>query len=243
MHKNYPKKFWDKVSVRKIGNSYGVLLDGKEIATPAKNVLMLENEALIHQIAKEWTHIQQDINPSLMPLSRLAMTYIDQLQHQPESLKAWINQGLEYLPTDLLLFPSPQPEELRKQEDLLWLPLIDKAQKLLNFTFKQSEDLQIYNENQRIGNSIFNSVYSFDALAASVFPCIIYATGSVILAFLILQQQASFDDVIHACQLQENYQKNIWGSDPEQEAQLIQQQFEIKQFFSWVDCCLNSHKT
>ncbi len=244
MDKSYPKRFWNKVSVQKIATtaSYGIMLDDKKVATPARNPLILDNEALIYKIAEEWEHIQQDVHPGLMPLSRLAMTYIDQLQDRPEALKAWLNQGLEYLSTDLLLFPSHQPKKLRMQEDLLWLPLIDKAQILLNFTFKQSEDLQVDGHNQRIGNSIFASIYALNALAASVFPCLVYATGSVILALLILQQQISLEDTINACQIQENYQKKLWGDDPEQEAQLKMQTFEIKQFFCWADCCSNNGK-
>lgn len=243
MYKNSLKKFWTEVSVQENDGFYTLLLDGKAVTTPSKKTLSLENKALIDKISDEWRNLNHDINPSLMPLSRLAMTYIDQFQDQPENLKAWLLQGLEYLSTDLLLFPSEQPKQLREKEDLLWLPLINKAQTLLNFNFKQNENLQPDDHNQRIGNSIFNDIYALNALAASVFPCIIRSTGSVILAFLTLKKQISFNDVVNACQIQENHQKNIWGDDPEQNAQLTMQSFEIKQFLSWVDCCLNAQKS
>ncbi len=236
MASNFPKKFWNAVTINKEDQFYTLYLDDKAARSPGGNILQLHNTCLMEKIAQEWQSIHEYIDPNKMPLSRLAMTYMDKLQHDKENMKNWLWQGLDYLSTDLLLFPSDQ-EKLRQEEDAIWLPLIKKAEELLDCNFIQSDSLQVPEQNARIAQTIFDSVYSVDFLKISVILCLVQSTGSVILAYLALKQEISAQQIIEASQLQEQFQMRIWGEIDEQNACLQQQAFEIKQFMNWVFCC------
>ncbi len=75
-----PKRFYKSVDVAPAeppASGYLVLLDGRQVKTPAKATLLLPNEASARLVASEWDAQLEKIDPSQMPMTRLANTAID----------------------------------------------------------------------------------------------------------------------------------------------------------------------
>ena len=73
-----PKRFYKKVALKdEDGGGASLLLDGKAVRTPGKALLLLRTRALAEAIAAEWRGQGERIDPSTMPLTRLANSAID----------------------------------------------------------------------------------------------------------------------------------------------------------------------
>ena len=73
-----PKRFYKKVALKdEDGGGASLLLDGKAVRTPGKALLLLRTCALAEAIAAEWRGQGERIDPSTMPLTRLANSAID----------------------------------------------------------------------------------------------------------------------------------------------------------------------
>src|SRR5262245_20643476 len=91
------------------GQGVPVLLDGKPIRTPAKEVLAAPSLQLAQAIAAEWDAQREAIDPALMPLTRLANAIIDGVVKRPQPAAAEIEK---YLGSDLLFYRAEEPERL-----------------------------------------------------------------------------------------------------------------------------------
>src|ERR1700760_4867019 len=80
---------------------FAVNLDDKPIHTPKRRPLAAPTLPLAEAIAAEWEAQQDNIDPSTMPLTRLANAIIDGVADAPDEVRAEIEK---YLGTDLLFY-------------------------------------------------------------------------------------------------------------------------------------------
>src|SRR6185312_14803772 len=103
-----PKRFYKTVSVGEEGG-FTVLLDGKQARTPLKRPLALPARALAEKAAQEWDAQTGEIDPTQMPMTRLANLAIDQAAEKAADLQEEI---LRYAAFDLVLYRAGEPEGL-----------------------------------------------------------------------------------------------------------------------------------
>lgn len=90
---------------------YGVTVDGRVIKTPMGQTLAVPSALLAAQIAAEWDAVTDQIQPTQMPLMRLACTTLDQTAHH---MSVYQEQALNFVPTDTLCFwADPTRDEER----------------------------------------------------------------------------------------------------------------------------------
>ena len=71
-----------------------MLLDGKQVFTPARKPLAAPSRALAEAIAAEWNAQKDEIDPARMPLTRLANAVIDAVAEQPDAVADEIEKYL-----------------------------------------------------------------------------------------------------------------------------------------------------
>lgn len=225
-----PQKFWKNVEVNQDVQGYSIFLDGRILKTPQKKVVIMPNKFIATAVAKEWQSQESHIKPRTMPLSRLVMTLIDQLQDNPQKQAQWMDEAIQYLETDLLLFPSPSPQELYMKEQMQWLPLIDWIGDVLHHQFHVYEGLVVsqYNHKAMVYLKEFIQNYSFWKQAA--FATLVSVCGSAIVAFAVAEGKIDGDRAKKAVLVQEYYQRDQWGNDAELDAQITNKEFEILAF-------------
>lgn len=143
-------------------HQYRILLDGKELKTPARNLLHLPSIHLAAAIAIEWD-AQSDkkgIQPATMPLMTLACTAIDQILISSEATK---ETCLKYLYTDSALYFTTDEDRilLRKQNEHL-RPVIRwfkrnfdiELETCQSMTVKLKHSPQVIEKVSRIVNSL-----------------------------------------------------------------------------------------
>src|SRR5215469_16301168 len=116
------KRFYKDVTVGPAENGFAVLLDGKPVRTPGRNMLILPTERLAAAIALEWQAQGDEVIATTMPLLRLANTVIDGVAvHRDEVIDAILRFG----ENDLLCYRAHQPPELVARQKSGWDPLLD----------------------------------------------------------------------------------------------------------------------
>lgn len=225
-----PQKFWKNVEIQQNAQGFIILLDNRELKTPLKKPIILPNLAIAQEIATEWKNQDGHIKPRTMPLSRLVMTIIDQLQDNPTKQAEWLDVAVQYLETDLLLFPSPSPHALYLKEQEQWLPLIQWAGEILNHQFFVHEGLSVSSYNKKAVDSLKKHVQNYQLWKQAAFDTFVQICGSPIVAFAVAEGKIDGKEAQKTVLVQEYYQRNQWGSDAELDAQIANKEFEISAF-------------
>ena len=76
-----PKRFWQDVSISKVGNGYSILLDGRGVNTPAKAPLILPTLQLAEAVAAEWREQIEVVDPAAMPFTGAANAALDKVKN------------------------------------------------------------------------------------------------------------------------------------------------------------------
>ena len=109
-----------------------MLLDGKQVFTPARKPLAAPTRALAEAIAVEWNAQEDKIDPARMPLTRLANAAIDAVAEKPRPVAAEIEQ---YLGSDLLFYRAEAPEGLVARHAQHWDPVLAWAREKFGARF------------------------------------------------------------------------------------------------------------
>ena len=208
------KRFYRDVTVAPGEQGHQVLLDGRPLRTPAKQLLAAPNALLAEAIAQEWRQQGDTIRPAAMPLTRLASTAIDRMPTQRE---AAIEEVVAYADTDLVCYRAAEPFELVQRQHHVWQPLLE----WLTHT---------YGVKLAVTTSILPVVQPATARARlrsaiedlSDWPLVgmhmaTTALGSLVLGLGLLHGRLDADAALAASLLDELFEIERWGSDVEAE--------------------------
>src|SRR5581483_11527579 len=120
------KRFYKAVSVVPADGGFAVLLDGRPVKTPARNMLILPTEKLAAAIAAEWRGQGDQIIATSMPLLRLANSVIDGVTAKRDEV---VDAVMRFAENDLLCYRAHQPPELVARQSAGWDPWLDWARR------------------------------------------------------------------------------------------------------------------
>jgi len=212
MTKVLARRFYKAVSVEQMDDGWCVLLDGMQVRTPGKMKLVLPSRALAESIAAEWDSQLEKINPSTMPVTRLANVACEQTPLRRDDL---VEEALRYAKTDLVCYRASQPRILVERQAEAWDVWRDWAA-------KQGVDLRITNTVTAIEQPakslevVSDYATSLDDLSLTLFVHLIAVYGSVILAMAVMKQALDPEKAFDLSRIDHNYQIELWGEDEEQ---------------------------
>ena len=132
------KRFYAETRVEREGEGFCVLLDGRPLKTPKKQILLLPDPGLASVIAEEWEAQADEIVPDVMPITRLATTATDRM---PELREAAIRDISDYAGTDLVCYRAANPVELMRRQHDAWQPALDWMAKRYDIAFETTASL------------------------------------------------------------------------------------------------------
>ena len=124
-----PKRFWQDVSISKVGKGYAVLLDGRRVNTPAKAPLILPTLKLAEAVVEEWRAQIEVVDPASMPFTGAANAALDKVTLQFEEVAGLVSA---YAETDLFCYRAEAPRELVERQQRAWDPMLDWSRDALN---------------------------------------------------------------------------------------------------------------
>lgn len=205
------KRFYKDVSIRSGAEGWQLLLDGKPVQTPLKQVFLLPDQRLAEEIAGEWRSQADEIDMQTMPYTHLAYAAIDRVAPSRGEI---ISEIAGYIESDLLCYRS-DISELSDRQAKSW------DHYLQNFESKHGISLEVTSgilpvrqpETAKPAVTYWLEARSDFVLAAM--QKITQLLGSFILMWHYARVREGIDDLWKASQLEVSYQSEKWGRDYE----------------------------
>jgi len=190
---------------------YQILLDSRPIKTPKRAPLALPSQALAEAVATEWRNQGEEVKPRSMHLTKLANTAIDRVAGREaetvEKIVAYSN--------DLLCYRAQAPEELAARQAAAWDPLLAWAAERYGVRFHTGSGLAYIAQPPETLAALRQALAALDAFRLTALANAAPILGSVVLTLALAEARLEPETAFAVSQLDERYQAEKWGEDPE----------------------------
>ena len=201
-----------------------VELDGRPVMTPARHPLRVPSRALGDAIAGEWARQEGRVDPSTMPLMRLAATAIDRVAPEPErvvsDLVAW---GM----SDLVCFRADHPMELVARQAACWQPLVDWVAAEHGAALAVTTGIMPQEHPPESILALRSVLSGLDCFRLVAVHSVASATGSLVIALALLAGRLRAGEAFRAGALDDLWSLEVWGDDAEARRRLDVRQTDI----------------
>ncbi len=207
------KRFYKEAGYEAADGGFALTLDGRPAKTPEGNPLVLVSERLARAVAREWADQDGDIRAEAMPITGLACTVIDRVKNGRPAI---IDHTIKYAETDLLCYRAEEPRELKRHQQAQWQPLLDWAAKTLKVRLVVTEGIVPKAQPPAALEKLRRAVEALDDLQLTAVAAATQASGSLIIGLALVHGHITTEEAAAASQLDETWQNEKWGEDPEQ---------------------------
>jgi chaperone required for assembly of F1-ATPase len=205
------KRFYAGAEVAPAEGGFAVTLDGRGIKTPARRALVTPAAPIAEALAAEWRAQGETIDPSTMPLTRLANSIIDGVAERTTEVADDIAR---YAGTDLLFYRADHPEALVARQGELWDPVLFWAADHLGARFILAEGV-MHVAQPEAALAAARAALPSDPWRLGALHTTTTLTGSALLALALLRRRLDAEAVWAAAHVDEDWNIAQWGADEE----------------------------
>ena len=206
------RRFWKVVGVQETDGGWGISLDGKPIRTPARSLLEVPTRALAEAIAGEWRGVGETVDPRVMPMTGTANAAIDRVKPDRQAFAGGLGR---YAEADLACYRSDWPPELVERQAESWDPLLAWARRRYDVDFATTSGLMHVPQPPATVEQLAHAVGALDAFRLAALSPLVTIGGSLIAALAVVEKAITPEQAWDAVSLDERWQLEQWGSDPE----------------------------
>lgn len=195
------KRFWTSVTI----DDDAILLDGRPVRTPGRQLLALPNTRLAQAVADEWRAVKAKAEPHLMPLTALSNAAIERA---PDAASI-----ARYGETDLLCYRAQTPPELVERQMAVWDPLLDWARRRYDVGFSVTAGIVHVAQPPETVRRLAAAVDALVAFERTGVSQLVTIGGSLVVGLMIFEGAIAPDAAFDACHLDELWQAELWGED------------------------------
>lgn len=229
------KRFWKEVEVAREEGGWAIRLDGRPVKTPARAPLVVPSRALGDAIAGEWRSVEGEVDPRSMPLTGLANAAIDRIA--PD--KTAFAKGLaRYAEADLTCYRAEGPRELVDLQAERWDPLLAWARRRFDVDFKVTSGLMHVAQPPATVERLAHAVGALDSFHLAGLSPLVTIGGSLIAGLAVLEKALTAAQAWEAVAIEDEWQLEQWGADPEAEKALDRRRgdfFAASSFITLLD--------
>ena len=211
------KRFWKVAEVAETDGRCAIALDGRRVKTPARADLIVPTRALADAIATEWNDCREEVDPRAMPLTGLANAAIDRVARDKEIFAAGIAQ---YGESDLTCYRAEGPETLVRWQSESWDALLAWARRRYDVDFVCQTGIMHVPQSEETVRKLAHTVAAFDAFQLAGLSPLVTIGGSLVAALAVLEEMMPAETAWEAVSLDDRWQLEQWGDDPEARAAL-----------------------
>jgi chaperone required for assembly of F1-ATPase len=208
------RRFYRDVTVAPGEHGHQILLDGRPMRTPAKQLFAAPTAPLAEAIADEWRAQGNTIRPDAMPLTRLASTAIDRI---PAERQAAIEEAVAYADTDLVCYRAAEPFELVQRQHRTWQPMLDWLTDTYGARLLVTTSILPVVQPAAARARLRSAVEGLGDWPLVGMHMATTALGSLVLGLGLLHGRLDADAALAASLLDELFEIERWGSDVEVE--------------------------
>ena len=208
------KRFYETATVAAADGGYQIMLDGRQLKSPAKRSLTLPSVALAEAVASEWRAQGEKILPKTMTMMTLAATAVDRVTPQRNHV---VDGIAAYAGTDLLCYPAEGPADLVARQNSHWPPLLDWLAARHGAQLAVADSLMPLRQSPQALARVRAAIDAHDDFELVALHAVTSAAGSVVVALAMLDGHLDGERAFTVSQLDESYQIERWGLDEEAE--------------------------
>ena len=225
-----PKRFYKEAASALRDGAYAVLLDGRTVRTPAAGTLALPTDTAAQLVAAEWAGQGEFIDPSTMPVTRLANSALDGVARDLAGVAADI---VKYAGSDLVCYRAGEPPGLVAAQAAAWDPVLAFAREKLGARFILAEGVMFAAQPDHAIAAFARAVDAYAqapdaALRIAILHSMTTLTGSALIAMMVAHGAATLDAAWAAAHVDEDWQMARWGEDAEARAKRAQRYVDLK---------------
>ena len=208
------RRFYRDVTVAPGEHGHRILLDGRPMRTPAKQLLAAPTAPLAEAIADEWRGQRDTIRPDAMPVTRLASTALDRM---PTERQTAIEELVAYADTDLICYRAAEPFELVQRQHQAWQPMLDWLTRTYGVRLAVTTSLLPVAQPAAARARLRSAVEELGDWPLVGMHMATTALGSLVLGLGLLHGRLDADTALATSLLDELFEIERWGSDVEAE--------------------------
>lgn len=218
------RRFWREAQVTPEDGGWAVRLDGKPVRTPTRNSLAVPTEALARAIAEEWNAQGETVDPRAMPLTGLANAAIDRVSADPTGFAAGLAR---YAESDLACYRAEAPSELVKRQEESWDKLLAWGRRRFDVDFDTACGVIHVAQPDATVQRLAHALAALDPFRLAGVSPLVTTGGSLVAALAVLEGAIGAEQAWDAVTIDERWQFEKWGPDPEAEAVLETKRHEF----------------
>jgi chaperone required for assembly of F1-ATPase len=225
-----PKRFYQTASAHAGAQGFEVHLDGKPTRTPAQRTLSLPTRAAADLIAAEFTAMTDVIDPSRMPVTRLANSALDGVAQRMQEVK---DEIAAYAASDLVCFRAGSPTELVQRQSASWDPVINWAKTTLGARFILAEGVIHVSQEPTALAAVRESIERVtDPCSLAALNVLTTISGSALIALMLTHGGLPLEEAWSAATVDERWNADLWGEDAEAAEKLQQRKSDFSAAFA-----------
>lgn len=218
-----PKRFYKEVSVGEGEGGFTILLDGRPVRTPARGLLAVPTRALAEAMAAEWMAQETEINPFLMPLTRLVNVALDRVAPEAEAVR---EEVVRYAGSDMLFYRADGPQGLVGRQAARWDPVLDWLRDAHDARFFLTEGVRHVTQPD-VALARVRALVPENPLALAAVHSMTTLTGSALLALAVSGGVLDADAAWTAAHVDEDWNRDQWGEDEMATARRVARRTEM----------------
>jgi chaperone required for assembly of F1-ATPase len=211
------RRFWTSAKVVEAEGGYGITLDGRPVKTPARSGLIVPTRPLAEAIAAEWNDSGEKVDPRAMPLTGLANAAIDRIAPDRANYAAGI---ASYGESDLTCYRAEGPEMLVRWQAESWDALLAWARRRYDVDFTCQTGVMHVPQPEETVRKLAHAVAVLDAFQLAGLSPLVTIGGSLVAGLAVLEEMMPAQAAWEAVSLDDRWQLEQWGDDPEARAAL-----------------------
>jgi chaperone required for assembly of F1-ATPase len=205
------KRFYTGAGITETPDGFAITLDGKPVRTPSRRPLAAPVREIARTIAAEWDAQKEIVDPTTMPVTRLANSVIDAVAERVELVADDI---AKYFHSDMLFYRAGHPSELVANEAAHWDPVLIWAADTLGAHFILAEGIvHVRQPDQAVAAA--RAALPADPWSIAALHVVTTITGSALLALALMHGVLDEDQVWTAAHVDEDWNVRQWGVDEE----------------------------
>ena len=209
------KRFYKTVTVEAAEGGWRVLLDGRGIKTAGGRAQVIPTRVLAEALAEEWDRQGEELDPARFVLRDMADYGIDVVAaDRADAIRAL----LPYAETDTLCYRAEPDEPLHERQLAVWEPLLTAAERRWDIHFERIGGV-IHRPQPAATLVRMEAVLAAESdFALAALRTLASLAASLVIALAALEPEADAEALWNAANLEEDWQVELWGRDPEAEA-------------------------
>ena len=194
------------------GDGFRVVLDGRPIVTPAKAGMVLPSLTLAEAVAAEWQAQGAEVEVRSLALTGLVWTAIDRVGSGRARV---VEEVAAYAAHDLVCYRAEAPAELAARQQAVWQPLLDWAALSFDAPLAVTAGVVPIAQPPEALAALRQAVAGKSDLELTALSAAVTAAGSLVIGLALGAGRIDAAAAFEAAQLDESYQIERWGEDPE----------------------------